>query len=517
MPVSEQCLVQLQNVKVSQRTVNRNIKDLLRDFESQEITIPPYQRTFIWDVTTKSRFIESILMDIPIPPIFLLEKIESQSGEVRYEVIDGAQRLNTLKAFKFGDFKISNLLKLPDLNRTKYDDLPPAMRTILLSRQLQIIIIEKTTNPDIQFEIFERLNQGSVSLNAQELRNCMFHGEFNDFLLNLRNNKLYRELLKPFPKFKIVPLGKPDKNRFLDVEMILRFFALYESFIVSDDGKFMPPTKDMLNFYMAMKSKRSMNNNVELGKMSSAYSISTEKLESLFSKVLQIIKMTFKDNQFRRFKVKQDEAKFDSFNKAIFDIQLLGFANLEISDIQDKTEIIYENFLDISSYNSAFIDTVTYSTNQKINERISIWNNALNSILKDQKPYIEKVMLKKNKFNNSPICEYCNKSINDIDESDYIEKQLVHRCCHYKNILPDMSGRNYNSDLWYLEQRRRSLSNPDSFPSKIKKYLMENKEVTFGELKRVSIEEFGYSENSGSFSASVKLLEVDGYTNSLSK
>lgn len=510
MSISEQSLAQLQNARVSQRAVSRNIKDLLRDFENEEIVIPPYQRAFVWDTKNKSRFIESILMDIPIPPIFLLEKIESRSGEVKYEVIDGSQRLNTLRAFKNGDFRITGLQKLPDLNRAKYDDLPPAMRTILLSRQLQTIIIERTTNPDIQFEIFERLNQGSVSLNAQELRNCMYHGEFNDFLLKLQKSKYYIELLKPFPKFKPVSLGKPDKNRFLDVEMILRFFTLYESFQVSGDGKFIQPTKDMLNFYMAIKSKRNLNSHSK--EISSVYSINNEEFELLFSKVLRMIRMTFKGNQFRRFKVQQDVAKFDSFNKSVFDIQLLGFAYLDISDIQDRTEIIYEGFLDISSYDHNFIDSVTYSTNQKINKRMDIWNGLLKNILDDPDPYLEKMTLKKQKFEHSPICKYCNKIINTSDEAGCIDNQLVHRCCHFQQIAPSISNNSHNSDAWYLETRRRSLDNPNSLPSRMKNYIMENKDVSYGRLKRVCVEEFGcISETSGSIGASVRLLQVDNY------
>jgi len=103
---------------------------------------------------------------------------------------------------------------------------PSSISSLFMEREIDTIIIQSGTDPEIQFEVFGRLNQGSVSLNPQELRNCMFHGIFNDFLINCSRNAIYRELLEPFSKFKTPKEGTADKNRMFDVELVLRFFCL---------------------------------------------------------------------------------------------------------------------------------------------------------------------------------------------------------------------------------------------------------------------------------------------------
>lgn len=181
----ENLLKQIKNAKVYKSSTNRKIKDLLADFDCGNITIPEYQRSFVWDISIQSRFIESILMEIPIPAIFLLEKYNEETGEQTYEVIDGVQRLSTLDSFSRDKLRLSTGLKLSDLERKSFSILPTPITNLFLNKEISIITIEKNTDPEIQFEIFERLNRGSVSLTHQELRNCMYHGEFNSFLVGL--------------------------------------------------------------------------------------------------------------------------------------------------------------------------------------------------------------------------------------------------------------------------------------------------------------------------------------------
>ncbi|MBN3899136.1 MAG: DUF262 domain-containing protein [Nostoc sp. NOS(2021)] len=229
MPVEQDILIRLKKVRVVKNTITRTVRDLINDCDNKKIGIPTYQRTFVWDSAKQYRFIESIFMDIPIPPLFLLEKFSNETGEKIFEIIDGVQRITTLENFLKGTLKLAGLENLPELNQYTFLTLPPSISSLFWERQINIIIIESDTHPEIQFEVFGRLNNGSVSLNAQELRNCMFHGNFNDFLLKCRHIPIYREILEPFSKFNNVKEGKPDKNRMLDVELILRFFSLYES------------------------------------------------------------------------------------------------------------------------------------------------------------------------------------------------------------------------------------------------------------------------------------------------
>lgn len=397
MPVGQDFLIQLKKVRVVKSTITRTVRDLMEDFKNKKILIPLYQRTFVWDSAKQCRFIESIFMDIPIPPLFFLEKSSNETGEKISEIIDGVQRLTTLSNFINGTLKLSGLQSLPDLNQTVFPALAPSISSLFWERQINIIIIESDTHPEIQFEVFGRLNQGSVSLNAQELRNCMFHGEFNDFLFECSRIAIYREILEPFPKFHQIKEGKPDKNRMLDVELILRFFSLYESY-KPEKNQYEEARSETLNAYMRERIKNSNDDG----------SVSTHKnqeaLESLLKKVLLMIQMTFNGNQFKNFSVKKGKAEFSvSLNQAVFDIQMLGFADYSIEDIEGKTKIIYNAFLDLCSYDRIFIDAVSRSTSSKLNERLTIWKNKLNLIMENPQPYLEKLEQKQQHFNYKPV------------------------------------------------------------------------------------------------------------------
>lgn len=423
--LTENFLNKIENIRVFQTPERTKISEIINDFRAGKIFIPEYQRAFVWDNTVQSRFIESIFMDIPVPPIFLLEKYNEETFETTYEVIDGVQRLSTLLNFANDNLKLSTGLKLPDLERTTFSKLPPPVtRKFLTDRSINVFKIGKNTNPEIQFEIFERLNRGSVSLSHQELRNCMYHGEFNNFLLKLNKKEDYRYLLSSFKQFKEIVHGEQSKNRMLDVEMILRFFTTYESYIQTN--KYVSPTKEQLNFYM--RSRQNKLDNKE-----DNYSVSIENLEELFNKSCRLVKKVFDNKSFRRFKVEK-EMDFNSFNKSIFDVQMLGFTDYNIDQINPLTDVIYNEFLNLSSFNDVFIDSTSKSTDSKINERIDIWKKTLSDIVSNPEPYKNKLSKKVERFAHKNECFVCNSQIKSIDESYFniSDNKLYHRNCYQK-------------------------------------------------------------------------------------
>ncbi|WP_107666731.1 DUF262 domain-containing protein [Cyanothece sp. BG0011] len=420
---SENLNEQLRQVRVIQRTINRSVRDLITDFQNTTIMIPKYQRSFVWDIAKQCRFIESIFINIPIPAVFLLEKYDAERETNIFEIIDGVQRIRTIANFVTGILKLSNLETLPDLNQATFSSLPPQIASIFWERQLNTIIIESGTHPEIQFEVFGRLNQGSVSLNAQELRNCMFHGEFNDFLIECSHLPEYRDILKPFPKFRSPKEGKPDKNRMLDVELILRFFTLYEMYR-KDTNKYPEVRTETLNQYMRQRIEASENYR------------SQEELKELLNKAIIIIQKVFQENHFKNFRVSKtkSDAKFGkSLNQAIFDVQMLSFLDYEIQDIEDNEEIIYEEFLRLCSYDRDFQTSVSASTSTTINERIGIWKNVLDLVIQQPEVYKHNLELKKDKFYNSedesPTCHCCQETIKSFEESDLVDEKLYHRWC----------------------------------------------------------------------------------------
>jgi hypothetical protein len=179
-------------------TMARKVKDLLSDYASKDLDPrPTFQRGYVWDKGRASRLVESILLNVPLPLIYTAE--EDDQREV---VIDGQQRLLSVFGFIQGKFpkdntklRLSGLKLLKALNGKTYDQLEDSEKKSIQKYIFQIIRISNESHADVKFEIFERLNSGSVTLNAQELRNCVYRGNFNDVLRQLAELDDFRERL----------------------------------------------------------------------------------------------------------------------------------------------------------------------------------------------------------------------------------------------------------------------------------------------------------------------------------
>jgi hypothetical protein len=135
---------------------------------------PEYQREYVWSQRPElpSRLIESLLLDIPIPPIYFAEMPDK-----RLEVIDGQQRLTTLMKFVNNEFVLRKLQRMSSLNGKNFKDLTDEQQDkIYDSSQIRSIVINTGQRPDLRYEVFERLNRGSVALTEQELRNSIYPG-----------------------------------------------------------------------------------------------------------------------------------------------------------------------------------------------------------------------------------------------------------------------------------------------------------------------------------------------------
>ena len=187
----------------------RRILDLYRAYhvDKELDPRPSFQRGYVWDRNRATKLIESILLHVPIPLIYTAE--EEDGREV---VIDGQQRLtacfsfiegffpptaNDLERSKAGNevkkrpFRLGKMKILTELEGKGYGDLPPDLKKTLDRYGLQVIKISKESHPDVKFEIFERLNTGSVALADQEIRNCIYRGPYNDLINDLSNNETF--------------------------------------------------------------------------------------------------------------------------------------------------------------------------------------------------------------------------------------------------------------------------------------------------------------------------------------
>lgn len=184
---------------------------------------PHFQRRDRWDETRQSRLIESLVMNVPIPPVFLGEDEYGQ-----YVVLDGRQRLTAVSKFLSNSLKLRGLEVWDELNGMTYSEMVKRQQDKYLTRRfLQAIVLLKESSSIVKYDVFDRLNTGGVSANNMEIRNAVYRGEFTDLLYELSR-------LPEFCKLWNIPFDKVDAeqntlyNQMFDLELVLRFFALYE-------------------------------------------------------------------------------------------------------------------------------------------------------------------------------------------------------------------------------------------------------------------------------------------------
>jgi Protein of unknown function DUF262 len=213
---------------------------------------PFYQRRPRWDKVRQSKLIESFIMNVPVPPLFVYE-----SDLAKYEVMDGQQRITAVQDFYTNKLKLEGLEQWPELNGRIYDNLPSEIKKGLDRRSISYIVLLKESAPTsgeevlLRQEVFERLNTGGIKLSKQEARNALFQGLFNSLILDLTENPYFREVwgLPPYSE-------SAEQNRapellmsrmwveMRDAEIVLRFFALRHA------DHYQRGMKEFLDLYM---------------------------------------------------------------------------------------------------------------------------------------------------------------------------------------------------------------------------------------------------------------------------
>ena len=384
-----------------------------------------FQRRYVWDKkpSLKSRLIESALLKIPIPTIYIAELPDGTE-----EVIDGQQRLSTFHSFFNNEFELSKMEILTEFNGKKYEDLPQQPRDYqyeLDNYSIRVIKVLKESDPEIKFDIFERLNRGSVVLKEQELRNCIYRGSFNNLLKKLTKEQLFLNMQN---------LDEPH-NRMLDAERALRFFA----FCDKSERNYKSPLKTFLNIYMEANRTPPQN---EL-----------ERKEKMFNKSLELCEIVFGEFAFKRWyggnsKEFPNGQCENTINEGIFDIQMYGFMEYEKRDIIHKAQFIRDAFFDLCC-DASFVQTIekgTYDTNT-VKARTEKWLAKLREIAgySDQDRRLYTYEEKKALFQQSEqTCQICKNKINSIENAhvDHIERfvdggkttikngQITHRYCN---------------------------------------------------------------------------------------
>ena len=205
---------------------------------------PDFQRRDIWNPSKQSRFIESIIMNVPIPPIFL-----GEDDYGKYVVLDGRQRLTAVREFLANSYQLEGLRVWEELNDLNFHALQKkGLDKTITRRFIPAVLLLKESSPEVKYDVFDRLNTGGVTAEPMEIRNAIYRGEFNKLLHGLSAEATFRKLWD-------IPLD-PDEmvlnttySRMEDLELVLRFFALQEHENFS--GMF----KDYLSRFMAKRNK----------------------------------------------------------------------------------------------------------------------------------------------------------------------------------------------------------------------------------------------------------------------
>ena len=221
---------------------------------------PEFQRRHRWDITKKSKLIESFIMNVPIPPIFLYEDSFSH-----YEVMDGLQRMTAIYEFYSDRFYLEGLEEWPELNGRKYSTLPEQLKRGIDRRYLSsIILLQETAKNESEATrlkqlVFERINSGGIKLEPQEARNAIFNGPLNKMCIRLgRTPALCQMWGIPGPMENELEGGEPSIEllenesfrKMDDVELVLRFFA-YRQRLKHPNGTL----KDYLDKYLALGNR----------------------------------------------------------------------------------------------------------------------------------------------------------------------------------------------------------------------------------------------------------------------
>lgn len=185
--------------------------------ENNEIFVPEYQRDFVWDEDRQSKLVESIILGLPIPIIFLAE-----CSNGRLEIVDGSQRIRTLAGFINDELVLEGLETLTFLNKCNFSSLPESRKRKIKNTAMRMIVLSEMTTEETKTDLFERINRGSDLLRNMEKRKGIYKGSFTSFLYELhKNNPTFNQL---------APLAKSVRNRQEHEELILRFFCLVDQY-----------------------------------------------------------------------------------------------------------------------------------------------------------------------------------------------------------------------------------------------------------------------------------------------
>lgn len=375
---------------------DRSLAEFQRWYKSGRLIIDPeWQRQYVWDRRRASKLIESILIDVPIPVIYL-----AKNQEGRYEVIDGLQRLTSVFRFFDNEFPLAGLEIVRDFNRKHYRDLPEKQQNKLNDYTLRTFELAEQTPKDLMFLIFERLNTGGIALNDMEIRNSLFRGELNQLIKTLATDSSF-----------VAALNQPKlARRMQDRALVLRFLAFYE------------------RTHLKLRSglKRFLNEYLETYRNPPPQKL--KELEDQFRKAMKAAVTIFGENAFRlRREWREGTIATGEWatrpNAAVFQAISTSFTRYDLGQLTRSADAIYEEYLDLVTTDEKWRDYVRRATGEtgRIEYVFSTWNERLKAAISGVEPNdsvrVFSKELKRELFDQSRACRLCGQEIKLLNDA----------------------------------------------------------------------------------------------------
>lgn len=331
---------------------------------------PFYQRRPRWDARTQSLLIESFIMNIPVPPVFLYERDYNS-----YEVMDGQQRITAIRDFYANSLRLRGLETWPELNGRTYATLPEKLRAGIDRRSItSIVLLKESTESEeeaslLRETVFDRLNTGGIKLERQEIRNALYRGAFNDMLHEITRSDDFREIwgLPRWVEGEIESnptlVAEPFFAKMADAEVVLRFFALRHV------EHYRRGMQGFLDLYMRRAARFS--------------SVDVSAFKDIYMRTLRLAREIYSDLVFRPYLASREtwDAKP---HRAFQDSVMIGLSE-RLSDellLKERSFHVIEATKQLFASHADGTFTGRGNTKQDIKDRIDLYRNMLSDVLR---------------------------------------------------------------------------------------------------------------------------------------
>ena len=388
--------LQADHQDISLERADRSLSELKRWFDEDDLIVnPEWQRNFVWNRKQSSKLVESFLLNIPVPVIYL-----ARTEEDKYEVIDGLQRLTSVFNYFDNKFPLSGMDIMTDLNGKRFKDLEATTQRKLRNSTLRSFELTHSSGNDLHFVVFERLNTGGTKLNEMEIRNCIYRGALNDLIKELAEDSIFGQCVN----------SEPLKARMNDRYLVLRFLAFYERTHL----KYTRGLKKFLNDFLTDFRHPSQQK--------------IDEYRQTFQKCMKASRTIFGDHG---FKLKSGKTRNSSsvgewnprVNAAVFQAVATSFSKYQLGQLTRNADSIYEAYLHLIATDEVWVNGVggANQNSDSIRYTFDTWEKQLAIVMEDSLPNDERrtfsKALKREMFDQDRACSICGQEIRLLDDA----------------------------------------------------------------------------------------------------